>query len=109
LVFVCGWYAPAALEEKKGFCFFWPSKERNSFFCLDSGLIGTIGFLMTFPAHCRGGLNFSFPSAEKKQNAAAASDAMKGSAKARVVIAAPAKAEDRLGKDSERTICGWFG
>ena len=31
---------------------------------------------------------------------------MKGSASARVVIAAPAKAEDRLGKDSERTICG---
>ena len=50
---------------------------------------------LTFPAHCRGGLNFSFPSAEKKQNAAAASDAMKGSAKARLVIAAPAKAEER--------------
>ena len=30
---------------------------------------------------------------------------MKGSAKAGVVIAAPAKAEDRLGKDSEWTIC----
>ena len=31
---------------------------------------------------------------------------MKGSAKARLVIAAPAKAEDRLGKVCERTICG---
>ena len=31
---------------------------------------------------------------------------MKGSAKARLVIAAPAKAEERLGKDSEWTICG---
>ena len=48
-----------------------------------------------FPAHSRGwGLNFSFPSAEKKQNAAAASDAMKVSAKAGLVIAAPAKAEE---------------
>ena len=28
---------------------------------------------------------------------------------ARFVIAAPAKAEDRLGKDSERTICCGFG
>ena len=52
------------------------------------------------------GLNFSFPSAEKKQNAAAVSDAMKGSARARLVIAAPAKAKDRLGRDSEWTICG---
>jgi hypothetical protein len=34
---------------------------------------------------------------------------MKGSGMARFVIAAPAKAEDRLGKDSERTICGGFG
>ncbi len=41
------------------------------------------------------GLNFSFPSAEKKQNAAAASDAMKVSVKAELVIAAPAKAEER--------------
>ncbi len=39
---------------------------------------------------------FSFPSAEKKQNAAAASDAIKGSAKARSGIAAPAKAEETL-------------
>ena len=31
---------------------------------------------------------------------------MKGSANARLVIAAPAKAEESLGKDSERTICG---
>jgi hypothetical protein len=31
---------------------------------------------------------------------------MKGSAKARLVTAAPAKAEERLGKDSEWTICG---
>jgi hypothetical protein len=31
---------------------------------------------------------------------------MKGSARARFVIAAPAKAEERLGKDSEWTICG---
>ncbi len=38
---------------------------------------------------------FSFPSAEKKQNAAAASDAMKVSGEARVVIAAPAEAEER--------------
>ena len=38
----------------------------------------------------------------------AASDAMKGSGLARVVIAAPDKAEDRLGRDSERTICGGF-
>ncbi len=35
---------------------------------------------------------------------AAASDAMKGSARARVVIAAPAEAEERLGNDSERMI-----
>ena len=28
---------------------------------------------------------------------------------ARVVIAAAAKAEDRLGRDSERTICGGVG
>ena len=28
LVFVCGWYAPAALEKKKVF-FFWTSKERD--------------------------------------------------------------------------------
>ena len=34
---------------------------------------------------------------------------MKGSGLSRVVIAAPAKAEDRLGKDSERTICGGIG
>ena len=54
-----------------------------------------IGVLMIFPAHSRGELNFSFPSAEKKQNAAAASDAMKGCARARVVIAAPAEAEER--------------
>ena len=33
---------------------------------------------------------------------------MKGSARARLVIAAPAEAEDRLGKDSERTICDWI-
>ena len=52
---------------------------------------------------------FSFPSAEKKQNAAAASDAMKVSGLARFFIAAPAKAEDRLGRDSERTICDGFG
>jgi hypothetical protein len=44
-------------------------------------------------AHSRGGPS-SFPVAEKNQNATAASDAMKGSAKARVVIAAPAKAEE---------------
>ena len=31
---------------------------------------------------------------------------MKGSAKARVFIAAPAKAEERWGRDSEWTICG---
>ena len=31
---------------------------------------------------------------------------MKGSARAKLVIAAPAKAEDRLGRDSEWTICG---
>jgi hypothetical protein len=31
---------------------------------------------------------------------------MKGSGLARVVIAAPAKAEDRLGRVCERTICG---
>jgi hypothetical protein len=28
LAFVCGGYEPAALVEKMGFCFFWPSKER---------------------------------------------------------------------------------
>jgi hypothetical protein len=33
---------------------------------------------------------------------------MKGSELARVVTAAPAKAEDRLGRVCERTICGWF-
>jgi hypothetical protein len=38
----------------------------------------------------------------------AASDAMKVSAKAWVVTAAPAKAEERLGRVCERTICGWF-
>ena len=37
----------------------------------------------------------SFSVAKKNENATAASDAMKGSAKARVVIAAPAKAEER--------------
>ncbi len=71
---------------------------------------------------------FSFPSAEKKTSRGssprpwellktiknnrititAASDAMKGSGLARVVIAAPSKAEDRLGKVCERTICGSF-
>jgi hypothetical protein len=40
---------------------------------------------------------------------AAASDAMKGSARARLVIAAPAEAEDRLGRVCERTICGGIG
>jgi hypothetical protein len=33
---------------------------------------------------------------------------MKGCAKARVVIAAPAKAEERLGRVCEWTICGGF-
>jgi len=33
LLFVCGWIAPAALREKIGFCFFWPSKERNISAC----------------------------------------------------------------------------
>jgi len=33
LLFVCGWIAPAALWEKIGFCFFWPSKERNIITC----------------------------------------------------------------------------
>ena len=41
LVFVCGWYAPAALEEKKGF-FLLESKERDSRYIDD------------FPAHRRG-------------------------------------------------------
>jgi len=111
LVFVCGCYAPAALEEKKGFCFFWPSKERDFIFCLDLGLIGGIGVLMTFPAHSRGRPS-PFSVGKKYENPTAASDAMKGSARARFVIAAPAKAEESLGKDSERTICGgieiWF-
>jgi hypothetical protein len=49
---------------------------------------------MTFPAHSRGGPS-PFSVAKKNENATAASDAMKGSAKARVVIAAPAKAEER--------------
>jgi hypothetical protein len=33
---------------------------------------------------------------------------MKGSARAGFVFAAPAKAEDRLGRVCERTICGWI-
>jgi hypothetical protein len=33
---------------------------------------------------------------------------MKVSAKAGLVIAAPAKAEDRLGRVCEWTICSWF-
>ena len=52
-----------------------------------------------FPANSRGGAS-SFPVAEKNQNATAAPDAMKGCAKARVVIAAPANAEQRLLKFS---------
>ena len=40
---------------------------------------------------------------------AAASDAMKGSEKARLVIAAPAEAEERWRRACERTICGWIG
>ena len=59
------------------------------------------------PAHSRGEPS-SFPVAEKNQNATAASDAMKGSAKARVVIAAPANAEQRLGRVCEWTICSRF-
>jgi hypothetical protein len=39
-----------------------------------------------------------FPIVEKDQKTTAASDAMKGSGLARLVIAAPAKAEDRLGR-----------
>ena len=54
-----------------------------------------------------GGL-FTFSWMKIKQKITAASDAMKVSAEARLVIAAPAKAEDRLGKVCERTICGWF-
>ncbi len=49
-----------------------------------------------------------FPGWKSKQKITAASDAMKGSELARVVTAAPAKAEDRLGRVCERTICGWF-
>ena len=63
---------------------------------------------LTFPAHGRGGLVL-FLSQKSDQNATAASDAMKGSARAGVVIAAPAKAEDRLGRVCERTLCGGFG
>jgi hypothetical protein len=43
-----------------------------------------------------------------KQKITAASDAIKGSAGARIVTAAPAKAEDRLGRVCEWTICGSF-
>jgi hypothetical protein len=46
--------------------------------------------------------------AEKNQNATAAPDAVKGSAKARVVTAAPANAEERLGRVCEWTICSRF-
>ena len=46
-----------------------------------------------------------FPGWKSKQKITAASDAMKGSAKARVVIAAPAEAEERLGKDCARGFC----
>ena len=34
---------------------------------------------------------------------------MKGSGLARLVTAAPAKAEERLGRVCERTISGWIG
>ena len=37
-----------------------------------------------------------FPAAEKDQNAAAAPDALKGSAEALLVVAAPANAEESL-------------
>jgi hypothetical protein len=47
LAFVCGGYEPAALVEKMGFCFFWPSKERvfNFVFLL------TAGAAMIYPAN----------------------------------------------------------
>jgi len=50
--------------------------------------------LLTFPALGRGGAS-PFPVVEKDQKTTAASDAMKGSARARLVIAAPTKAEER--------------
>jgi hypothetical protein len=48
---------------------------------------------MIFPAHSRGGPS-PFSVAKKNENATAASDAMKVSGLARVVIAAPAEAEE---------------
>ncbi len=63
--------------------------------------------MMIYPLIAAGGYSL-FPWWKSKQKITAASDAMKGSALARVFIAAPAKAEDRWGKDSEWTICGWF-
>jgi hypothetical protein len=42
LLFVCGWIAPAALWEKIGFCFFWPSKERNTNDIGDYPVVGVI-------------------------------------------------------------------
>ena len=41
------------LRGKKGFCFFWPSKERNISACV------ALRFYGWFPAHSRGGL-FTF-------------------------------------------------
>ncbi len=59
-----------------------------------------------FPAHSRGwGLNFSFPSAEKKQNAAAASDAMKGSAKARLSLPHQPRRKKREQRGCARESC----
>ena len=78
---MCGWYEPAALWEKRAFVSFGLQKKENSRYIDD------------WPAHSRGGPS-SFPVVEKNQKTTAASDAMKGCAKARVVLAAPAKAEE---------------
>ena len=54
LVFVCGWFAPAALEEKKAFVSFGLQKKEIHFIMLNFSVKNWI-FNNYFPAHCRGG------------------------------------------------------
>ncbi len=61
MAFVCGGYEPAALVEKMGFCFFWPSKERVFNLVVNSTLV----VLLIFPLIAAGA--FPFPIAEKDQ------------------------------------------
>ena len=81
--------------KKQAFVSFGLQKKENS------------RYIDYLPAHSRGEPS-SFPVAEKNQNATAAPDAMKGSGLANVVRAAPANAEQRLGRVCEWTICGGF-